>query len=100
MSKHFKICENHICLGLRRSLPTGTEVQNLSDDGDKTVEWDGQHLVGWVAINGTPTKVRATREMIHAHAAGFNDAIEREINQYRAEIFKRLTPLLIELNSK
>jgi hypothetical protein len=63
-----------------------------------TVEWDGESLVGWVTINGRPTKVRATRDMIHSHATGFNDAVTWEIVRYRAEIFEKLTPLLVKAN--
>jgi hypothetical protein len=64
------------------------------------VDWDGQALVGWVTIDGRLTKVRATRDMIHSHATGFNDAITWEIVRYRAEIFEKLTPLLVKANSK
>ena len=64
------------------------------------VEWDGEALVGWVTIDGRPTKVRATRDMIHNHATGFNDAITWEIEKYRAQIFEKLTPLLIKATSK
>jgi hypothetical protein len=71
----------------------------VSDNAYGLVEWDGEYLVGYVTINGEPRKVRATRDMIHANAAGFNDAIDREIKQHRVEIFNRLTRYLIELNS-
>jgi hypothetical protein len=60
------------------------------------VEWDGEALVGWVSIDGVATKVRADRDMIHARAAGFNDAVTWEIERYRAEIFEKLTPHLVQ----
>jgi hypothetical protein len=72
----------------------------LSEGCDDTVEWDGEFLSGWVTINGKPTKVRADRDIIHAHAGGFSDAIGREISQYRVEIFRKLTPYFVESNKK
>jgi hypothetical protein len=36
--------------------------------------------------------VRADRETIHSHAAGFNDAVSWEIERHRVEIFQKLTP--------
>lgn len=58
----------------------------------ENVEWDGEALFGWVTVNGVPTKVRATREIIHRYASGFNDAVTWEIERHRAEIFQKLTP--------
>lgn len=66
---------------------------------DEAVEWDGDVLVGCVVLNGVSTKVRATREIIHSHAAGFNDAVTWEIDRYRAEIFEKLKPFLLQVNS-
>jgi len=63
------------------------------------VEWDGDALVGWIVINGVSTKIKATREMIHAHASGFNDAVTWEIERYRAQIFEKLAPILVQANS-
>jgi len=59
------------------------------------VEWDGQALIGWVSIDGAATMVRADRETIHSHAAGFNDAVSWEIERHRVEIFQKLTPFLV-----
>jgi hypothetical protein len=60
------------------------------------VEWDGNALVGWVLIDGIPTRLRATREFIHAHAQGFNDALTWEIDRHRTEIFEKLRPYLVQ----
>jgi hypothetical protein len=70
-------------------------VSNLSN----VVEWDGNVLVGWIVTNGVPTKLTATREIIPAHAAGFNDAVNWEIDQHRGEIFEKLKPFLLQVNS-
>ena len=67
---------------------------------DRAVEWDGEALTGWVIINNRPTKVRATIDMIHDHAPGFNDAVVWEIQRYRNEIFDKLVPLLVKMNGK
>jgi hypothetical protein len=64
----------------------------MSVDRKNTIEWDGKELGGWITINGAPTKVSADRDTIHAHAPGFNDALTREINRHRAEIFEKLIP--------
>jgi hypothetical protein len=72
----------------------------MSGTVSTVVEWDGEALVGWVAINGVVTKVRATREIIHDHAPGFNDAVSWEIERHRAQIFEMLAPFLIEANRK
>ena len=60
------------------------------------VEWDGQALIGWVSIDGAVTMVRADRETIHSHAAGFNDAVSWEIERHRVEIFQKVAPHLIK----
>ena len=65
----------------------------MSVERSKAVEWDGETLIGWLTINGTPTKVKANREMIYQH--GFNDAVTWEIERHRVEIFEKLTPFLI-----
>jgi len=64
----------------------------MSVDRKTTIEWDGNELSGWITINGAPTKVSADRDTIHAHAPGFNDALTREINRHRVEIFEKLIP--------
>jgi hypothetical protein len=71
----------------------------LSVDSD-TFEWDGEALVGWIIINGVPTKARATRDIIHRHASGFNDAVTWEIERHRVEIFEKLTPFLLRTISR
>jgi len=70
----------------------------VSSVNTNSVEWDGNALVGWIAINGVPTKVRATREIIHGYASGFNDAVAWEIERYRVEIFEKLAPFLLRAN--
>jgi len=72
----------------------------LSVESEKEVIWDGEALIGWVTIDGIPTKVWATPEIIHREAAGFNDALTWEIEQHRAEIFEKLIPYLIKVNRK
>ena len=64
----------------------------MSVDRKNTIEWDGNELSGWITINGVPTKVSADRDAIHAHAPGFNDALTREIDRHRVEIFEKLVP--------
>lgn len=59
-----------------------------------SIEWDGGALIGWVTIDGAPTKVRADRDTIHRYAAGFNDAVTWEIERHRAIIFEKLVPHL------
>jgi hypothetical protein len=62
----------------------------LSISRTQTVEWDGH------ALDGTPTKVSADREPIHAHAHGFSEALIWEIDQHRDEIFEKLLPFFKE----
>jgi hypothetical protein len=57
-----------------------------------TVEWDGNALVGWIMIDGVPTKVTADRDTIHRHAPGFNDALTWEIRSHAAEILEKMKP--------
>ena len=64
----------------------------MSVDRNRTIEWDGSELSGWIMIDGAPTKVSADRVTIHAHAPGFNDALTWEINRHRVEIFEKLSP--------
>jgi hypothetical protein len=66
---------------------------------DRLVEWDGEALTGWITINGVPTKVRASREMIHRDAGVYSDAVSWEIERHRVEIFQRLVPALIKATS-
>jgi hypothetical protein len=70
---------------------------SVSDSNQDDVAWDGDALVGWIVVNGAKTKIRATREMIHEHAAGFNDAVTWEIERHRVEIFERLRPVLTRM---
>jgi hypothetical protein len=56
------------------------------------VEWDGNALVGWIMIDGVPTKVTADRDTIHRHAPGFNDALTWEIRSHAAEILEKMSP--------
>lgn len=69
-------------------------------DSNQPVEWDGQVLAGWIAINGVLIKVQAGREIIHQRARGFNDAVTWEIDRHRAEIFRRLIPFFTEKESQ
>jgi hypothetical protein len=57
-----------------------------------TVEWDGNALVGWITIDGVPTKVTANRDTIHRHAPGFDDALTWEIRSHAAEILEKMKP--------
>ena len=65
----------------------------MSIDRTQTIEWDGNALSGWVNLDGTPTKVSADRETIHAYAPGFSGAHIWEIDRHRDEIFEKLLPL-------
>jgi hypothetical protein len=56
------------------------------------VEWDGNALIGWITINGVPTKVTADRDTIHRHAPGFDDALSWEIKSHATEIFEKMKP--------
>jgi hypothetical protein len=57
-----------------------------------TVEWDGHALVGWIMIDGVPTKVTADKDTIHRHAPGFDDALTWEIRSHAAEILDKMKP--------
>lgn len=61
----------------------------------KSVEWDGQFIIGWITIDGVLIKVKVDRETIHRYATGFNDAVTWEIERHRAVIFEKLIPFLI-----
>lgn len=65
----------------------------------RAIEWDGRVLSGVVTVNGVPTKVIADRATVHAHAAGFSDALTWEIDRFRSEIFEKLMPFFIRQNS-
>ena len=43
----------------------------MSVESEKEVIWDGEALIGWVTIDGIPTKVWATPEIIHRGGSGF-----------------------------
>jgi hypothetical protein len=61
-----------------------------------TVDWDADEeaLVGWLWIDGKRTRLCATVDTIHQHAAGFDDAVIYEIEKHRQEIFEKLVPFL------
>jgi hypothetical protein len=67
----------------------------MSDGQIRAVEWDGNALVGWIMINGLPTRVAADRDTIHRHAPGFDDALTWEIKGHAAEIFGKLKPFFL-----
>lgn len=69
-----------------------TREARLLVNRTQIIEWDGTALSGWINLDGTPTKVSADRETIHAHAPGFSDALGREIDRHRDEIFEKLLP--------
>jgi hypothetical protein len=56
------------------------------------VKWDGNAIVGWIMIDGVPTKVTADRDTIHRHAPGFDDALTWEIRNHAAEILDKMKP--------
>jgi hypothetical protein len=62
----------------------------MSDEQIGMVEWDGNTLIGWITINGVPTRVAADRDTIHRHARGFDDALDREIKAHAIEIFEKM----------
>jgi len=67
----------------------------MSDDQIRAVEWDGDALIGWIMINGVPTRVAADRDAIHRHAPGFDDALTWEIKRHAPEIFQKLKPFFL-----
>jgi hypothetical protein len=53
----------------------------------------GRQGLEWLVVaNGAPKKISADREMIRAHAPGFNDALTWEIDRHRTDIFEKLLP--------
>ncbi|WLA67643.1 hypothetical protein [Bradyrhizobium diazoefficiens] len=64
----------------------------MSISRTQTIEWDGKVLSGWADLGGTRTKVSADRETIHTNVPGFSDALNREIDRHRDEIFEKLLP--------
>jgi hypothetical protein len=77
---------------MKRSIQS-FEQRHLPDPVVRNaIEWDGNKLSGWIMINGVATRVSADRDTIHAHAPGFNDALNWEISRHRAEIFEKLGP--------
>ena len=67
----------------------------MPDEQIRAVEWDGNALIGWITINGVPTRVTADTGTIHRHAPGFNDALTWEIKKHAAEIFQKLKPFFL-----
>jgi hypothetical protein len=62
------------------------------------IEWDGQFLSRWAIVEGKRTQVRVPREMINGLPM-YNDAIEREIQRDKEDIFERLKPsILVDLS--
>ena len=59
---------------------------------EQTVEWDGNALSGWIAIDGVSAKVTADRDTIRRHAPGFDDALTWEIKSPVTEIFEKMKP--------
>jgi hypothetical protein len=57
--------------------------------------WTGDNLVGWLSIDGALTKVTASRDAIHRHAPGYNDAISWELERFSADIFEKLKPYFL-----
>jgi hypothetical protein len=62
------------------------------------IEWDGQFISRWAIVDGKRTQIRVPREMIHGLPM-YNDAIEREIQRNKEDIFERLKPgILLDLS--
>lgn len=66
----------------------------------ESVVWTGEVLTGCIMLNGVRATITATRDMIHRHVPGFNDAVSWEIEKHRVEIFEQLAPILIEMNGR
>lgn len=62
----------------------------MLDRFDTRAKWDGSVLVGWLDIRGEQVRFEASQEIIHRHAAGFNDALTWEIEKHADEIFAKL----------
>lgn len=66
---------------------------------DPEIEWDGQFLSRWATVDGNRTQIRVPREVIH-HIPMYNDAIEREIQRDKEDIFEKLKPsILVNLSN-
>jgi hypothetical protein len=64
---------------------------------EREIEWDGQFLSRWAIVEGKRTQVRVPREMIYGLPM-YSDAIEREIQRDKEDIFERLKPsILVDL---
>ena len=60
------------------------------------IKWDSnlQALSGWAILNGKRAQVCIPRDLIHTISV-YNDAIESEIEQFKDDILKRLSPVLL-----
>jgi hypothetical protein len=64
---------------------------------EREIEWDGQFLSRWAIVEGKRTQVRVPRKMIYGLPM-YSDAIEREIQRDKEDIFERLKPsILVDL---
>lgn len=82
--------------GRKEISPKGSDIEPKSKCGPAaTHRRCGLTRLLWIAtrpLDGTPTKVSADRETIHTHAPGFSDALNREVDRHRNEIFEKLLP--------
>jgi hypothetical protein len=63
------------------------------------IEWDGQSISRWAIIDGKRIQVRLPRDLIHSITI-YNDAIDREIERDKEDIFEKLKPsILADLSS-
>ena len=58
------------------------------------IKWDPQRqmLAGWINIQGKRVQVRIPRDLIHSIPI-YNDITEKEIEQFKDDIIKRLQRL-------
>ena len=55
------------------------------------IKWDSERqlLAGWINIQGTRVRVRIPRDLIHSIPI-YNDITEKEIEQFKHDIVRRL----------
>jgi hypothetical protein len=67
---------------------------NVSSRFEDEIRWDGNSLTVWATLNGSRIFCEIPRSTIH-EVPLFGDAISREIDRDRAEIFDRLRPAVV-----
>lgn len=66
----------------------------MSVEFEPEITWDGNAILRWAIVNGERIQIRIPREVVHTLPM-HNDALEREIDRDKEEIFERLKPKLL-----